>query len=221
MVRGFSYVRHTVPVRDLLLLLGLVSMVGMPYTVLMPIFADKILHGGARRLGILMSATGAGALSGALFLATRSSVRGLGRWVAIASTGFGVSMVLFAFSPFFWLSAFLLVPTGGFMMLQMAASNTLVQAMVPDDLRGRVMAVYSMMFMGMAPIGSLFAGFSADRLGAAVTVAIGGAACLAGAAVFALRLPAIRDGPALIVAQGSRAESRHRKMVGGGVAVEK
>jgi MFS family permease len=222
MVRGFSYVRHTVPVRDLLLLLGLVSMVGMPYTVLMPIFADKILHGGARGLGILMSATGAGALSGALFLATRSSVRGLGRWVAIASTGFGVSMVLFAFSPFFWLSAFLLVPTGGFMMLQMAASNTLVQAMVPDDLRGRVMAVYSMMFMGMAPIGSLFAGFAADRLGAAVTVAIGGAACLAGAAVFALRLPAIRaEARALIVAQGLSSGEPPQEMVGGGVAVEK
>src|SRR5262249_15873962 len=156
--RGFQFVWRTPPIRDVLLMLGLVSLVGMPYTVLMPIFADQILHGGARGLGILMSATGLGALSGALFLATRSSVRGLGRWVRLASTGFGVSEALFAFSPIFWLSALLLIPTGGFMMLQMAASNTLIQAMVPDDLRGRVMAVYSMMFMGMAPVGALFAG---------------------------------------------------------------
>jgi MFS family permease len=219
-VRGFHFVWHTPPIRDVLLMLGLVSLVGMPYTVLMPIFADQILHGGARGLGILMSATGLGALSGALFLATRSSVRGLGRWVAIASTGFGVSMAIFAFSPIFWLSAVLLVPTGGFMMLQMAASNTLIQAMVPDDLRGRVMAVYSMMFMGMAPVGALFAGVAADRLGAPITVAIGGVACLAGAAAFALRLPAISPAArALIVAQGLSSGEPPQEMVGGGVAV--
>jgi MFS family permease len=217
-VQGFAW--HTMPVRHILLLVGLISAVGMPYTVLMPIFADQILHGGARGLGILMSATGLGALGGALFLASRSNVRGLGRWVAIASTGFGVSMGLFAFSPNLGFAALALVPTGGFMMLQMASSNTLLQAMVPDHLRGRVMSLYSMMFMGMAPLGSLFAGAAADRLGAPLTVALGGAACLVGSALFAARLPALRtEVRALIVAQGLSGGEPPQEMVGGGVAV--
>lgn len=219
--QGFRFAWRTVPVRDILLLVGVISAVGMPYTVLMPIFADQILHGGARGLGILMSATGLGALGGALFLASRSNVRGLGRWVAIAASGFAVSMGVFAWSPYFWLSAAALVPTGGFMMLQMASSNTLLQAMVPDQLRGRVMALYSMMFMGMAPLGALFAGVAADRLGAPLTVAIGGVACLAGAGLFALRLPVIRgEARALIVAQGLSGGEPPQEMVGGGVAVK-
>jgi MFS family permease len=201
-IEGFQFAWSTVPVRDILLLVGVISAVGMPYTVLMPIFADQILHGGARGLGILMSATGLGALAGALFLASRSSVRGLGRWVAVAAAGFGVSMGLFAYSPYFWLSAAALVPTGGFMMLQMASSNTLLQAMVPDDLRGRVMALYSMMFMGMAPLGSLFAGAAATGIGAPMAVGLGSAVALIGAALFAVRLPKIRsEARALIVAQ--------------------
>jgi MFS family permease len=201
-IEGFRFAWSTVPVRDILLLVGVISAVGMPYTVLMPIFADQILHGGARGLGILMSATGLGALGGALFLASRSSVRGLGRWVAVAAAGFGVSMGLFAYSPYFWLSAAVLVPTGGFMMLQMASSNTLLQAMVPDDLRGRVMALYSMMFMGMAPLGSLFAGAAATGIGAPMAVGLGAAVALIGAALFAVRLPKIRgEARALIVAQ--------------------
>lgn len=200
---GFAFVRHTAPVRALLLLIGLVSLVAMPYTVLMPIFADQILHGGARGLGLLMGSIGVGALLGALVLAMRSGLRGLGRLVALASAGFGSSLILFAVSRSFWLSLALLVPAGFSMMLQMAASNTLIQAMVPDRLRGRVMAVYSMMFMGMAPFGALFAGAVAHKLGAPLTVAIGGAACLAGSGIFALHLPTIRgEARQLIIAQG-------------------
>jgi len=202
MMEGFRFVNETAPIRALLLLLGLVSLVGMPYVVLMPIFADQILHGGARGLGILMGATGVGALLGALTLAFREGVKGLGRWVAWCSAGFGASLVVFAISHTFWVSVILLLPVGYTIMLQMACSNTLIQVMVPDALRGRVMAVYSMMFMGMAPIGALLGGALAERLGAPASVAIGGLASLAGAGWFGLQLPKIRvEARRLIVAQ--------------------
>ncbi|HTC48809.1 MAG TPA: MFS transporter [Candidatus Aquilonibacter sp.] len=204
MMEGFRFVNRTAPIRALLLLLGLVSLVGMPYVVLMPIFADKILHGGAKGLGILMGATGVGALSGALTLAFRQGVKGLGRWVAWCCAGFGASLVVFSISHRFWVSVILLLPVGYTMMLQMACSNTLIQVMVPDALRGRVMAVYSMMFMGMAPIGALLGGALADHFGAQVTVAIGGVASIAGAAWFRLQLPKIRvEARRLIVAQAA------------------
>jgi MFS family permease len=204
MMEGFRFVNQTAPIRALLLLLGMVSLVGMPYVVLMPIFADQILHGGAQGLGILMGATGVGALFGALTLAFREGVRGLGRWVAWCCAGFGASLVVFALSHNFWLSVILLLPVGYSMMLQMACSNTLIQVMVPDALRGRVMAVYSMMFMGMAPIGALLGGALAERLGAPYTVALGGLACLAGAGWFAFHLPKIRiEARRLIVAQAA------------------
>jgi len=202
MIEGFRFVRQTAPIRAILLLLGLVSLVAMPYTVLMPIFADKVLHGGARGLGILMGATGIGALLGALTLAARTGVHGLGRWVAFSCAGFGISLILFSFSRNFWLSAALLLPVGFGMMLQMSSSNTLIQAMVPVHLRGRVMAVYSMMFMGMAPFGAFFAGALADRLGAPITVAMGAVAAVGGAALFYLNLSKIRvEGRKLLVAQ--------------------
>ncbi|MFZ0279715.1 MAG: MFS transporter [Candidatus Sulfotelmatobacter sp.] len=202
MMEGFRFVNQTAPIRALLLLLGLVSLVGMPYVVLMPIFADQILHGGARGLGILMGATGVGALLGALTLAFREGVKGLGRWVAWCCAGFGASLIVFALSRTFWVSVILLLPVGYCMMLQMACSNTLIQVMVPDALRGRVMAVYSMMFMGMAPIGALFGGALAERLGAPRTVAIGGLASVLGACWFGLHLPKIRvEARRLIVAQ--------------------
>jgi predicted MFS family arabinose efflux permease len=159
----------------------------------MPVFDDRILHGGPDGLGVLMGASGVGALGGALSLAARRGLRGLGRWVAMASAGFGASLVLFSLSRSFWVSAALLVPVGFCMMVQMASSNTLIQSMVPDALRGRVMAIYSMMFMGMAPFGALFAGIVAQHLGAPTTVAIGGAASIAAAGVFGLRLPRLRD----------------------------
>ncbi len=191
-IEGFQYVRRTPPVRALLLMLGLVSLTGMPYAVLMPVFADPILHGGPRTLGLLMGASGVGALAAASLLAKREGVRGLGRWVALASAGFGVSLLLFAWSTSLWLSVAALVPVGFCMLLQMASSNTLIQAMVPDALRGRVMAIYSMMFMGMAPFGSLLAGTLADRIGAPATVAGGGVVCILGALVFGARLPTLR-----------------------------
>jgi len=194
-LEGFQFVNRTAPIRALMILLGLVSVTGMPYVVLMPIFADKILHHGGQefasligshdlgavRLGILMGAAGVGALLGALTLAVRSGVKGLGRWVSVCCAGFGVSLMLFSFSTSFWLSVLLLMPVGYFIMLQMASSNTLIQVMVPDALRGRTMALYSMMFMGMAPLGALMGGALSDRLGAPLTVAIGGLAspCMA------------------------------------------
>jgi len=159
-----------------------------------------------------MGAAGVGALLGALTLALRSGVKGLGRWVAVCCAGFGVSLILFAFSKSFWLSVLLLLPVGYFIMLQMASSNTLIQVMVPDELRGRTMAVYSMMFMGMAPLGALLGGALSDRLGAPLTVAIGGLASVAGAVWFGMHLPKIRvEARKLIQAQqmagGQPAES--------------
>jgi len=213
---GFQFVERTAPIRALLMLLGVVSMTGMPYVVLMPIFADKILHSGGQefatligshdlgavRLGILMGAAGVGALLGALTLAVRTGVKGLGRWVTVCCAGFGVSLILFALSKSFWLSVFLLLPVGYFIMLQMASSNTLIQVMVPDELRGRVMAVYSMMFMGMAPVGSVLGGALSDRLGAPLTIALGGLAAIAGAIWFGMQLPKIRgEARRLMVAQ--------------------
>jgi MFS family permease len=201
-IEGFRFVRETAPIRYLLLLLGLVSLVAMPYSVLMPVFADRILHGGARGLGILMGATGVGALLGALTLATKTGVQGLGRWVTFSCGGFGLFLIAFALSKNFYLSTALLVPVGFCMMLQMSSSNTLIQAMVPDHLRGRVMSVYSMMFMGMGPFGAFFAGAIADRLGAPLAVIIGAVACVGGAAIFGLRLPHIRgEARRLIIAQ--------------------
>jgi MFS family permease len=191
------------------------SIVGMPYAVLMPIFADQILHGGARGLGLLMGATGVGALAGALILAGKKSLRGLGTWVAACAGGFGASLILFSMSRRLWLSAALLVPVGFCMMVQMASSNTLIQAMVPDHLRGRVMAVYSMMFMGMAPLGALLAGAFAEKLGAPLTVAIGGAVCIGGALLFWSRLPQYRgEARQLIIAQGMAGGDPPQEMTG-------
>jgi MFS family permease len=201
-MEGFRFVVRTAPIHSLLALLGVVSFAGMPYSVLMPVFAEDILHSGPKGLGLLMGASGLGALAGALALVSRTGVRGLGRWVAISAGAFGVALMAFSLSRTFWLSTFLLVPVGGAMIVQMAASNTLIQAMVPDHLRGRVMAVYSMMFMGMAPFGALFAGWVAERIGAPETVAGGGLVCLVAAGVFSLRLPSIRaEARQLIVAQ--------------------
>lgn len=202
-IEGFRFVRTATPIRDMLMLLGIVSLVAMPYAVLMPIFADRILHGGARGLGILMGATGVGALLAALSLAARSGLRGLGRLIGYAAFGFGLSLIAFSFSRNFWLSVLLLIPVGFGMMLETTTSNTLIQAMVPDELRGRVMAVYTMMFMGMAPLGSLFAGAMADRIGAPLTLSIGGAICMAAAVVFLMRLPQFRiSAREMVIAQG-------------------
>ncbi|MGC2267616.1 MAG: MFS transporter, partial [Candidatus Acidiferrales bacterium] len=202
-VEGFRFVRRTKPILALVLLIGVVSLVAVPYSVLMPIFADQILHRGAHGLGILMGSSGVGALLGALTLAVRRGVHGLGRVVGSAAAAFGISLVLFAVSNSFWLSVALLIPVGYAVMLQMSSSNTLIQAMVPDELRGRAMAMYTMMFMGMAPLGSLFAGALADRIGAPWTVAIGGVGAFIAALVFMRYLPSLRfEARQLIVAQG-------------------
>jgi MFS family permease len=203
MAEGFRFARRSAPVRSLLLLVGLVSLVALPYTILMPIFADRILHGGARGLGLLMGATGLGALLGSLALASRQSIRGLGGWVWMAVVTFGSSLILFSVSRRFWLSFVLLVPAGFGMMMQMGATNTLLQIMSPDRLRGRVVALYSMMFLGVSPIGALVGGAVAAKVGAPWTVAMGGFACLIGGAVFARHLPAMRgEARQLLEAQG-------------------
>ena len=201
-LEGFEFVRRALPVRDILLLLGLVSLIGMPYSVLMPVFADQIVHAGPGGLGILMGATGVGALFGALSLAARTSVRGLGRWAGYSCAGFGASLILFAFSRSLMLSTALLMPVGFFMMVQMASSNTLIQSMVPDRLRGRVMSVYSMVFIGMGPFGALLAGVLAQHFGAPITVCLGAIACIAGAVAFLYRIPGLREqARALMAAQ--------------------
>lgn len=201
-MEGFRFVSRSRPIVALLLLLGLISLMGMPYSVLMPIIADQTFHSGARGLGILMGSAGVGALLGALSLASRVGLQGYGRTIALAAIGFGLSLMAFSLARTLWLGVALLLPVGFAMMTQMAASNTLIQSMIPNHLRGRVMAVYSMMFMGMAPIGALLAGLLAGWLGATTTVAAGGAFCLLGGLVFLQRLPRLRgEARQLILAQ--------------------
>ena len=199
---GFRWAVHTKPIFALLLLVGIVSLVGMPYAVLMPIFADQILHSGARGLGMLMGFSGTGALIGAMTLAAKSSLKGLGTWVAACSASFGAFLILFSYSRVFWASAVLLIPVGLFMMVQMASTNTLIQSMVPDRLRGRIMSVYSMMMMGMAPLGALLAGALSERMGAPLTVAAGGACSILGSIWFRTQLKEFRiEARRLIIAQ--------------------
>jgi len=205
---GFRFVARTAPSRALMLLIGLASLAGLPYTVLMPIFADRILNAGPEGLGILMGVSGAGALAGALILASREHVRGLGRWVPIAAGAFSATLVAFAYSRWFWLSAVLLAVAGFSAMIQMGSSNTLIQSMTPDHLRGRVLSAYSMMLLGMAPIGALLAGILAEHIGAPATVAAGAIACGIGAGWFAKYLPGIRkEARELILAQSAPPES--------------
>jgi MFS family permease len=165
---------------------------GMPYTVLMPVVATRVLHGGPHTLGFLMAASGIGALAGTLYLASRRSVLGLGRVIVLASAGFGLGLIAFSRSHEFWLSFAILVPTGLGMMVEMAASNTVLQTVVDEDKRGRVMSFFTMAFFGSVPFGSLFAGVVADRVGAADTIAFGGTACIAGALLFLRALPELR-----------------------------
>ena len=191
-VEGFRFVIRNRPIHALLILLSIASVTGMPFTVLMPVFADRILHGGPKALGWLTGCAGMGALGAALLLASRQTLKGLSGWIAASATAFGVGLLIFALSRTFLFSALILVPVGFSLMLQMGSSNTLIQSMVPDHLRGRVMGVYSMMLMGMAPFGGLLAGVVADRFGAPTTVAIGGVICLAAAGIFWTQLPEIR-----------------------------
>lgn len=190
---GFSYVIGFTPIKYILLMLALVSLVGMPYTILMPVIARDILKGGPHTLGFLMGATGVGALAGAFYLASRRSVLGLLKWIPIAAATFGVGLVAFSFSRSVELSMGLLFIIGFGMITQMASSNTILQTVSDDDKRGRVMSFYSVSFMGMAPFGSLLAGSLASRIGTPVTLLLCGISCVVGAVLFAFRLPLLTE----------------------------
>ncbi len=189
---GWAYVSGFAPVRTILLLFALVSLMGMPFVVLMPIFASQVLHGGPHTLGLLMGASGVGALVSALSLAVRKTVLGLGRMIPIAAASFGTGLILFGLSRVMWFSMLMMLLVGFGMMQGMAASNTIVQTLVPEDRRGRVMSYYTMAFVGMAPFGSLLAGSLAHWLGAPRTVMITGSVVILGALWFTTRLKAIR-----------------------------
>ena len=189
---GWTYVSEFVPVRTILLLFAVISLMGMPFVVLMPIFAARVLHGGPHTLGFLMGAMGVGALVSALSLAARKSVLGLVRMIPIAAAVFGLGLIGFGLSRVFWLSMIMVLIAGMGMMQGMAGSNTIIQTIVSEDKRGRVMSYYTMAFVGMAPFGSLLAGTLAHAVGAPWTVIANGSAVLLGAAWFATQLPAVR-----------------------------
>jgi MFS family permease len=210
---GFIYAFGFPPIRSILFFLGWISLVGMANTTLMPVFAKDILHGGPHTYGFLMAAIGVGAIIGAIFLASRRSVLGLGRIIVIASGIFGIGLISFSLSSVLWLSLFLLLLTGFGMMLHMASSNTILQTMVDDDKRGRVMSLYTMAFMGMAPFGSLGGGSLAGRIGAPYTLIIGGTSCILGSFLFAKKLPLIREMVRPIyIRKGILSENSERKI---------
>jgi MFS family permease len=189
---GIRYAFGFPPIREILMLVAVVNLAAMPLTVLLPIFATEVLHGGPQTLGLLTSSLGMGSLVGALVLASRKSVLGLGRQIAWASGAIGLGLIQFSLSGVLWLSMSLLVLTGFALMMETAASNTVLQTIVDDDKRGRVMSFYAMAFLGVAPLGSLLAGSLASRLGVAHVVQLAGATCMVASLVFALRLPALR-----------------------------
>ena len=189
---GWTYVRGFPPIRTILLLFALISLMGMPFMVLMPIFASKVLHGGPHTLGFLLGASGVGALISAISLALRRTVRGLTTMIQISAALFGVGLICFGLSRILLLSMLLMVVVGFGMMQGLAASNTVIQTLVPEDKRGRVMSYYTMAFVGMAPFGSLLAGGLAHRMGAPHAVMITGAFCLAGSVWFTTQLKSIR-----------------------------
>jgi MFS family permease len=189
---GLNYVSNFTPIRSILLLLMSVSLVAVPYSVLLPVFASDILHGGPHTLGFLTGASGLGALTSALVLATRKTIVGLGRIIALSAFGFGAGLIVLGLSHWLWLSLPIMLVTGFSMMQQMSASNTIMQTIVQENKRGRVMSFYTMAFIGVVPFGSLIAGFAASKIGAPYTVMAGGALCMLAAIWFARQLEAIR-----------------------------
>jgi MFS family permease len=189
---GFSYVYNSPPIKAILLLLGSVSLLSMSYTILMPIVASQVLHGGPSTLGFLMAAAGIGAIAGALYLASKTTVLGLERLISISTAIFGFGLVAFSLSRMFWLSMLLMLFVGFGMMVQMASCNTVIQTIIDEDKRGRVMAFYTISFMGTAPFGSLLAGAVASKIGAPHTILLSGIFCLIGAWMFRRELPALR-----------------------------
>ena len=189
---GFHYVSGSLPMKHILILLSIVSITGASYVVLMPVFARDILGGGPQTLGFLMSSAGIGALGATVYLASRKTVRGLGKLIAVCASIFAFSLVAFSFSRSFTASMAVLAVTGFSVMAHMAASNTILQTIADDDKRGRVMSFYTIAFIGTAPIGSLLAGIMASRVGASGTLIVCGSVCLVASAIFASKLPAIR-----------------------------
>jgi len=190
--QGFSYVYQFPPIRAILILLTVVSILGMPYAILMPIFAKEILKGGPNTLGFLMAGAGIGAIAGALYLASKKTVLGLDRMIPISTAIFGFGLVLFSVSRTFWLSMAIILFIGFGMMVQMASSNTVIQTIVDEDKRGRVMSLYAMAFMGTVPFGSLLGGAVAAKIGAPHTILLSGVCCVIGAVMFARELPELR-----------------------------
>lgn len=190
---GVSYSFRFIPIRSVLLLVALISLMGMPYMLLMPIFAKDILHGGPRTLGFLMGSSGAGALMGAIFLASRKSVLGLEKWITLAASIFGIGLIAFSLSRVFWFSSLLMLLTGFGMMVQHASSNTVLQTIVDEDKRGRVMSLYITSMRGMAPFGSLLIGGLASQMGAPYALMIGGVSCILGSLMFARKLPLLKE----------------------------
>jgi MFS family permease len=189
---GWTYVSNSAPIRTILLLFALISLMGWPYMVLMPVFAAQVLHGGPHTLGFLMGAAGVGSLASALSLVLRRSVRGLTRVIPIASAVFGAGLICFGLSKVLWLSMLLMLVTGFGMMQGVTASNTILQTLVDEKMRGRVMSYYTMAFVGMAPFGSLLAGALAHAIGAPRTVMVSGVACILGSIWFWTQLKSIR-----------------------------
>jgi len=188
LLQGFRFAMSDLPIRSTLLLLSMLSLLGLQYSVFLPIFASEILHRGAKGFGLLMSAAGVGAVLGALHFAARTSYKGLARWIAATSTLCAVGLVIFSQSRYFWLSMAVLLVVGFCATVQMAATNTTLQNRVPDQLRGRIMAVYATMFMGVQPIGSLIAGGVAKHIGAPYTLAVFGTLCFLGSMIFIFRV---------------------------------
>lgn len=188
---GFAYVNGFLPMKTIILLLALVSLVGMPYSVLMPVVASEILGGSSSTFGFLMGASGVGAFSGAIYLASRPTAQGLHRLIPAAAILFGTGLIALSLSRLFSLSILIMVLTGMGMMLQMASSNTMLQTLTTDDKRGRVMSFYTLAFFGTAPFGSLMAGTLAKWIGAPHTILAGGIACILGALLFYRYLPGI------------------------------
>jgi MFS family permease len=186
---GIQYAWRFIPIRTILLMIAMLSLAGMPYSILMPVFAREILKGGAHTLGFLVGAIGVGALFGALYLASRKSVRGLGKIISTAAVLFGVSLIIFSFSHNLIFSLVMLIVTGMSMMVHMASCNTILQTIVDDKMRGRVMSYYTMAFMGMTPFGSLIFGGLASQIGAPHTLIFGGGFCLIAGIIFAYKLP--------------------------------
>jgi len=189
---GFVYVFASLPIRTILGLLAFVSLMGTPYIVLMPAFTKEVLHGGPQSFGFLMAATGFGALGGALYLATRETVRGLLRKIAFSSFCFGCGLILFSLSRTLEISMFVLILASFGMMTQVIASNTIIQTIVDDDKRGRVMSLFAMSFMGMAPFGCLMMGALANKIGTPLTMLLGGMSCIFASVIFMRQLPRLR-----------------------------